>query len=156
MARRESSRIAHGSTASRRRCVSLHGSAARAVRTASSEPASTTSTTRIVLSGTDANNAAVINVYDGSYNLLGTLPNTTRAVALYQDATPHVFAYTYDSASSQALRYDLTASQSGGAYSSIASAPAANPGASVRMAISPDGGTLFIAGSSQIVVQPAP
>ena len=117
---------------------------------------STTSTTRLVLSGTDANNAAVINVYDGNYNLLGTLPNTTRAVVLYQDATPHVFAYTYDSASSQVLRYDLTASQSGGAYSSIASAPAANPGANVRMAISPDGGTLFIAGSSQIVVQPAP
>ncbi len=119
-------------------------------------PNSTTSTTRIVLSGTDVNNAAVINVYDGSYNLLGTLPSTTRAVVLYQDATPHIFAYTYDSALSQVLRYDLSVSQGGGVYSSGASAPAANPGANVRMAISPDGGTLFLAGSSQIVVQPAP
>ncbi len=116
---------------------------------------STTSTTRLVLSGTDVNNNSVINVYDGSYNLFGTLPGTTLAVVLYQTAT-NVYAYTYDSTSSQVLRYDLTTSLVGGAYSPVASATAANPGAGVRMTISPDGGTLFLAGSSQIVVQPAP
>jgi len=116
---------------------------------------STTSTTRIVLSGTDANNAAVINVYDGSYNLLGTLPATTLAVVVKPDATR---AYTFDSASSQVLSFDLTSTTpaSGPLTQVGAVTPLGSPGAGVRMAISPDGGTLFIAGNSQIVVQPAP
>jgi hypothetical protein len=116
---------------------------------------STTSTTRIVLSGTDASNAAVTNVYDASYNLLGTLPNTTLAVVVKPDATR---AYTYDSATSQVLSFDLTATPAGGAYPQVGSGVtlAGNPGSGVKMTISPDGGTLFLAGSSQIVVQPAP
>lgn len=116
---------------------------------------STTSTTRLVLSGTDVNNNSVINVYDGSYNLFGTLPGTTLAVALYQTAT-NVYAFTYDSASSQVLRYDLTTSLGGGAYSPVTSKTVPNPGAGVRMAISPDGGNIFLAGSSQIVVLSPP
>jgi hypothetical protein len=33
---------------------------------------------------------------------------------------------------------------------------AGDPGSGVRMTITPDGGTLFLAGSTQIVVQPTP
>jgi hypothetical protein len=116
---------------------------------------STTSTTRIVLSGTDVNSATVTNVYDANYNLLGTLPNTTLAVVVKPDATR---AYTFDSTASQVLSFDLTASPAGGAFPQVGSGTtlAGNPGTGVRMAISPDGGTLFLAGSSRIVVQPAP
>jgi hypothetical protein len=116
---------------------------------------STTSTTRIVLSGTDVNNAAVINVYDGSYNLLGTLPTTTLAVVVKPDATR---AYTFDSASSQVLSFDLTPITPASVPLTQIGAvtPLGNPGTGVRMAISADGATLFLAGSSRIVVQPAP
>ncbi len=114
-----------------------------------------TSTTHIVLSGTDVNNASVVNVYDASYNLLGTLPSTTLAVVVKPDATR---AYTFDSIASQVLSFDLTASPAGGAFPQVGSGTtlSGNPGTGVRMAISPDGGTLFLAGSNRIVVQPSP
>jgi hypothetical protein len=117
-------------------------------------PDSTTSTTRIVLSGTDASNAAVINVYDGSYTLLGTLPATTLAVAVKPDASR---AYTFD-ATLQVLSFDLTANPAGGVFPQVGSGTtlAGDPGTGVKMAISPDGGTLFLAGSTQVVVQPSP
>jgi hypothetical protein len=103
--------------------------------------------TRVVLNGT--------NVYDSSYQLLGTLPATTVAVVVRPDATR---AYTFDSAASQILSFDLTASPAGAPFPQVgsATAPAGDPGSGVKMAISPDGGTLFLAGSNQIVVQPSP
>jgi hypothetical protein len=117
-------------------------------------PDSTTSTTRIVLSGTNASNVAVINVYDGSYTLLGTLPASTLAVVVKPDASR---AYTFDAAL-QVLSFDLTANPAGGAFPQVGSGTtlAGDPGSGVKMAISPDGGTLFLAGSTQIVVQPSP
>lgn len=110
-------------------------------------PALDRSATRIVLNGT--------SVYDNGFKLLGTLPATTLAVVLRPDGTR---AYTFDSAASQILSFDLTANPAGAAFPQVGSAlaPAGDPGSGVKMAISPDGGTLFLAGSSQIVVQPAP
>ncbi len=99
------------------------------------------------------------NVYDGNYNLLGTLPATTVAVALSPDGTK---AYTYDAAASQILCYDLTAIPNGGPFPLSVSFPPVTPaglpgtGSVVRMAISPDGSTLFLAGSNQIVVVTSP
>ena len=109
-------------------------------------PALDRAATRIVLNGT--------NVYDAGYNFLGTLPSTTLAVVVKPDATR---AYTFDSAV-QVLSFDLTASPAGGAFPQVESgtAPAGDPGTGVRMAISPDGGTLFLAGNNQIAIQPAP
>lgn len=110
-------------------------------------PALDRAATRIVLNGT--------NVYDSGYRLLGTLPATTLAVVVRPDATR---AYTFDAAASQILSFDLTANPAGAAFPQVgsASAPAGDPGNGVKMAISPDGGTLFLAGSNQIVVQPSP
>jgi hypothetical protein len=110
-------------------------------------PALDRAATRIVLNGT--------NVYDSGYQLLGTLPATTLAVVVRPDATR---AYTFDSAALQILSFDLTASPAGGAFPQVgaATAPVGDPGNGVKMAISPDGGTLFLAGSNQIVVQPSP
>lgn len=120
-----------------------------------SSTTATPSTTRLVLSGINASNISVTNVYDANYNLLGTLPGTTLAVAVKPDATR---AYTFDSTASQILSFDLTATPAGGAFPQVGTGTslAGNPGAGVQMTISPDGGTLFLAGSSQIVIQPSP
>jgi len=118
-------------------------------------PDSTTSTTRIVLSGTNASHVAVTNVYDASYALFGTLPSTTLAVVVKPDASR---AYTLDSNGPAVLSFDLTTSQAGGPMPQVGSGITLtnSPGSGVKMAISPDGGTLFLAGDTQIVVLPSP
>ncbi|MHB8346496.1 MAG: hypothetical protein ACYDHM_04775 [Acidiferrobacterales bacterium] len=112
-------------------------------------PALDRSATRIVLNGT--------NVYGNGFNALGTLPGTTLAVVVSPDAS---CAYTYDSTSGQILAFSLvTPPAGGGLFPQVWSVtPASSPGvstATIKMAISPDGGTLFLAGNSQIVVEPA-
>lgn len=91
------------------------------------------------------------------FTLLGTLPSTTLAVAISPDTTK---AYTVDSSTSPPLlrTYDLTYNAAGGAFPQIGSGVslAGDPGSDIQMTISPDGGTLFIAGTNQIVVQPTP
>ncbi|MHB8741931.1 MAG: IPT/TIG domain-containing protein [Sulfuricaulis sp.] len=117
------------------------------------QPDTTASTTRIVLSGNIANNPSATYVFDGSYNNLGALPSTTLAVVVSPNSNS---AYTFDS-SGQVFAFNLTAAPVGGVFTpGTPTTPPANPGSGVRMAISPDGGTLFLAGSSQIVVMPAP
>ena len=109
-------------------------------------PALDRSATRIVLNGT--------NIYDNMSSLFGTLPATTLAVVLKPDASR---AYTFDS-DSKLHSFDISASASGSAYTELGSGTvlAGNPGTGVKMTISPDGGTVFIAGSNMIVVQPSP
>ena len=122
-------------------------SATVAINQNSIAPALDRNAIRIVLNG--------IDVYDASYTLLGTLPSTTLAVVVKPDATR---AYTFDSAAAAVLSFDLTTTASGAALPQVgaATALAGDPGSGVQMAISPDGGTLFLAGANQIVVQPAP
>lgn len=110
-------------------------------------PALDPEATRIILNGT--------NVYDADFNLLGTLPDTTLAVVISPDASR---AYTFDSTASQVLSFDLTATPAGGPFPQVGSGTtlAGDPGADPKMAISPDGGSLFIAGLTQIVVQLTP
>jgi hypothetical protein len=91
------------------------------------------------------------------FTLLGTLPSTTEAVVISPDASK---AYTVDSSTSppSLLTYDLSYNAGGGAFPQIGTGAtlAGDPGNGVQMTMSPDGGTLFIAGSNQIVVQPTP
>jgi hypothetical protein len=65
-------------------------------------------------------------------------------------------AYTYSSGTVRT--YDLTTPPVLGAFSEIGigTATPGNPGLGTVMTISPDGGTLFIAGDAAIVVMPAP
>ena len=123
-------------------------STAAAINQGTIAPALDQSATRIVLNGTD--------VYDSSFTLLGTLlpTSTTLAVVVSPNAD---CAYTFDS-SGQILAFNLITSMSGGPFPQVGATSVSNPGTSgaVKMAISPDGGTLFLAGSSQIVVAPAP
>ncbi|HEY6643315.1 IPT/TIG domain-containing protein [Povalibacter sp.] len=103
--------------------------------------------TRLVLNG--------VNVYGADFALLGKLPETTLAVSLRPDGKR---AYTYDSAAAGILTFDISATKNGAAFTALGAATplAAAPGASAKMTISADGKTLFIAGTTQIVVLPAP
>lgn len=102
---------------------------------------------RAILNGT--------NVYGAGFSLFGTLPSTSVAATLNADGSR---AYTYDSDAGALRVFDISESQNGGAYSALGSpiALAGDPGANPRMTISPDGNTLFIAGSTQLIVQPTP
>lgn len=103
--------------------------------------------TRIALNG--------VNVYDSSFTLLGKLPGTTLAVVFSPDGKR---AYTYDSSAAALLTFDTSKSVAGKAFAKLGSAVplVGAPGAGLKMAISPDGGTLFFAGSTQLVIQPTP
>lgn len=110
-------------------------------------PALSRDSSRLVLNG--------LNVYGALTTLLGTLPATTLAVVVKPDATR---AYTYDSAAAAILSFDLVNTTSGAALTQVGGATVlpADPGSNIRMAISPDGGTLFVAGGNQIVIAPTP
>ena len=90
-----------------------------------------------------------------SFKLLGTLPDSTAAVVLNMQCTR---AYTYDPAGGGILVFDISADRDGAAFTALGTAVAlpADPGTNVRMTLSPDGRALFIAGSTQLVVQPTP
>jgi len=102
-------------------------------------------------------------VYDGSYQHLGDLPATTNGVVLSPDGTR---AYAYDQ-SGLLLTYDISAAAASGSYTALGTGITliADPGlvsnmlyvdAPVFMAITPDGKTVFIAGTQAVVVQPVP
>jgi hypothetical protein len=104
--------------------------------------------TRLVVNGT--------HVYDALLALLGKLPETTDAVAVHPNGKR---AYTYDAETNALLVFDISEAQEDGAEYAPLGAPVplvASPGTGVVMTISPDGNTLFIAGTAQIVVQPTP
>jgi hypothetical protein len=115
--------------------------------------------TRLVLRGRNQSlgGAPVCNVYDANMQLIGTLPDTTLAVIVHPDGSR---AYVLDNAGN--LRsFDLTANVMGGAYPEVGTGVAIGTfgetdAGGVRMAITPDGGTLFIAGRGGILVQPSP
>ena len=97
-------------------------------------------------------------VYDSNYQLLGTLPTfsygTRVATVLSPDGSR---AYRYIGGTTLNT-YDLASLPVSGVYSEIATGTTllSDPGANPRMTISPDGGTLFIAGANGIVVMPVP
>jgi hypothetical protein len=114
--------------------------------------------TRLGLAISRNGNRIVVNgarVYSDTEFLLGSLPDTTAAIALKPDGTR---AYTYDPTAGGVLVFDISVNRDGAAYAPLgAPVPlAGDPGSNPRMIISPDGGTLFLAGGQQIVVQPTP
>jgi hypothetical protein len=107
--------------------------------------------TRIILNG--------YLVLDSNYSVVGRLPEvasgTTAAAAVSPDGTR---AYQYVSGT-LVHAYDLTGALVGGQFfPEIATGTTLpnDPGANPVMTVSPDGGTLFIAGANAIVVVPAP
>lgn len=97
------------------------------------------------------------SVYDSSYTLLGKIPGAVRVLTVNRQGT-RVYALNQDST---LHTYDLTAATVGGNYPEVGSGstqtvPVSGGGVAVRMTISPDGGTLFLAGDTGVAVIPAP
>lgn len=97
------------------------------------------------------------SVYDASYNLLGQIPGPVRVLAINPQGT-RLYALDQDST---LHTYDLTAATVNGDYPEIGSGssptvPASTSSITLRLAIAPDGGTLFLAGDTGVAVIPAP
>ena len=95
------------------------------------------------------------DVRNANLALLGRLPNTSVSSILAPEAS---VAYAYDENGTVRV-YDLAATPVGGVFPEILPAITLSdsPGVLVyQMAISPDGGTLFLGGRDQIVVVPLP
>jgi hypothetical protein len=110
------------------------------------------SATRVIVNGNQVYETSVMQ-------RIGTLPASTLAAALNRSGTR---AYTWDSNGTVRI-FDVQSLPvpAGSAFTDIAPAivPAGNPGAgtdglSMRMAVSPDEATLFMAGSAGIAVVP--
>lgn len=113
-------------------------------------PAVDRAVSRVILNG-----LRVYGVVSNDLSLFGTLPDTTTAVVMKPNGTR---AYAYDPTLGGIVTYDVSVDRDEAAYVALGAATplVGNPGSGVKMIISPDGGTLFLAGSSQIVVQPTP
>jgi hypothetical protein len=102
-------------------------------------------------------------IYDSSFNALGALPDsplgpsTLTGVVISPDGST---AYAYFSGAPGTVRkFDLNSPNGSGGFTEIGSGTAAPdfPGTNlIEMTISPDGSTLFLAGSQKVIVMPAP
>jgi hypothetical protein len=97
-------------------------------------------------------------VYGAQFTLAGSLPATTAASILSPTSAK---AYTWDTngTTGTVRTFDISAAPVGGQFPEIGTGvtpPGTYLGAYVVMAISPDGGTLFLAGTNHIAVMPAP
>ena len=123
-------------------------------------PALSRSGARIVLRGNpNINGQTTTSLYDGNFEGIGGIINegfveTTLAVAIAPDGTR---AHTFDAAS-KVRTFDLTQPAVSGLFPEVGTGTPASPGLGppVRMKISPDGGTLFLAAEKAIVILPAP
>jgi hypothetical protein len=88
------------------------------------------------------------------FQFRGTLPAGLTGVVISPDGST---AYAYFSATNSIRKFDLSV-PSGGVMPDIGGiSVAASPGTTFNaMAITPDGGTLFLAGNQQLIVTPAP
>jgi hypothetical protein len=99
-------------------------------------------------------------IYNGSFAALGSLP--TSSDASYVLSPDGRYAYAYYTSTKLIRKFDLSAPSAGsfveiGTGTPVADSPVVpGNGNFVRMIISPDGETLFLAGNSNIIVMPAP
>jgi hypothetical protein len=129
-------------------------SSAQALLQNSVAPAMDRGGTRAVLNGTRVYDTSL--ALTGALTLMGKLPDSTSAVAFNPSGSR---TYAYDPTAGGILVYDTSkAVDEAGNYTALGPVTplVGDPGSNVRMTITADGGTLFIAGSAQIVVQPTP
>jgi hypothetical protein len=99
----------------------------------------------------------LVRIYSRNWTLLGTLPTTTIGFLISPNGQR---AYTFD-VDRKVHVFDLTANAAGGAYPELGTGltPAGDPGTTaefVRLALTPDARTLFLAGDTRIAVVPLP
>jgi hypothetical protein len=91
-----------------------------------------------------------IALYDAQFNVLGALPDGAAPFVISPDGSS---AYAYNAASGSVLKFGI----SGGGAAETGRSVVAPPGTQMtEMTISPDGGTLFLAGTTSVVIAPAP
>jgi hypothetical protein len=122
-------------------------------------PALDRSGTRMILRGNpNINGQTATSIYDGNFERIGGIvdegfSDIIQAVAIAPDGTR---AYVFDS-SSNVRAFDLTQPTVGGLFPEIGTGTSASPGTGpFRMKTTPDGGTLFLAGGTAVVILPAP
>jgi hypothetical protein len=120
----------------------------------SARPALDRAGTRIVLNG------ASTVVVDRDYATLGRLPDSTRAAVVKPDASRvYTFDAAADSASGELRTFDLTAPPVDGMFQQVGPGIPMSPGSAtgtIAMALTPDGGTVFVVGTAGAWVQPLP
>jgi hypothetical protein len=109
----------------------------------------------ILVSLNPATGSNAITVYDASFNVLGRLPTGLNGVVLSPNGAT---AFGYYPSGSRVRKFDLTAPDSAGGFAEIGlGTVVASPGTALTaMTITPDGGTLFLAGNQRVIVLPAP
>jgi hypothetical protein len=105
---------------------------------------------RIILVNDSAATTTII--YDAAFNALGTLPSDANPFVLSPDGN---FAYAYSSSQGRVRKFSISASSGVTDAGTGAAVAPANTELS-EMTISPDGGTLFLVGSTSVVIAPAP
>jgi hypothetical protein len=97
----------------------------------------------------------VTTVYNASFTALGNLPADLRGFVISPDGST---AYAYFSGSGLVRKFDLNDPDGMGGFVEVGVGVAvSSPGSFFsRIAISPDGGTLFLAGNERLIVVPAP
>jgi hypothetical protein len=100
----------------------------------------------------DTPGETAITVYDADFNALGTLPWRASALVLSPDGN---FAYAYYPPQGSLRKFDLSVP---GSVTEIGAGTVLAPAntSMFEMTISPDGGTLFLAGPTSVVISPAP
>jgi hypothetical protein len=108
---------------------------------------------RIILADTSREQTAV---YDREFKFLGTLPSPGSGVAVPFVLSPDGdFAYAYYSPEGRVRKFNISAP---GAITEVGSGSVVMPAktAMSQMTISPDGGTLFLVGTTSVVITPTP
>lgn len=104
---------------------------------------------RVITSDTVFGGPVVTNYGAGAFTIGGTLPANVNGFVISPDGNT---AYAYFNGAIH--KFNLTV-PSNGSFQEMGSVPVASPGTSVNvMAITPDGGPLFLAGNQNVVVVP--
>jgi DNA-binding beta-propeller fold protein YncE len=106
---------------------------------------------RIILTNAESDADQTTTVYNSAFVPLGALPASARPFVISPDGAK---VYVYDPTTGTIRKFDLNTP---GGFTETASVAVATPGDLYgRMTISPDGGTLFLARSADLLVVPAP
>jgi hypothetical protein len=127
----------------------------QAVTSAGTEHASVSRDgSRIILVSFPLSASQATTVYNAAFTALGTLPADLTGFAISPDGST---AYAYFPTSGLVRKFNLNAPSGGGFVELGTGTAVSSPGSFFsEMTITPDGGTLFLAGNQRLIVLPAP
>ena len=112
---------------------------------------------RAILVSSELSPSQATTVYSyasGVFTAMGTLPTGLTGFVISPDGST---AYAYFGATTSVRKFDLNTPDGSGGFVQTGTVGVASPGTLFNeMTISPDGGTLFLAGNQSVVILPAP